>query len=437
MEARIGSPTIVRLRAIKSADQMLLAAVLLVIVPSLPDTVELDAARALQQAVEHSRILEAARQREVVAAREVDQARAWVNPQLGLAAENVGAVERFAGIRGVEGLEGQAVVTAPLPLGGDRRAAISRSHAVWSAADAAARVVDADVRLEVLFAIAAAERDRALVAHATEERVELDRFAGMLALGVERGRFPAGHAARAELAAGLAATEEARRRVAAAATEAEIARLVGLPPGTPLRIPAPACAAPGSRGLSDQLLPEEQLADARVHAASARIAVSRARAVPDLHPQLGIRRTAGVTGLYLGFALELPTFDRGGAAIAAARAEHLAVTAERDELAGRLAAERVAVREALRTLEEVGSRFSPGWLDALDRSVAAGRTAYELGEGSLTDVIDGRRARLASLDDHARWQAELRDARARSARLGGGELDASLLCIAGTNPTSR
>jgi outer membrane protein, heavy metal efflux system len=406
---------------------MLAISLLLLSTALPPDTLHLDADGALRRALERSDVLVAARQRAEGAARGVEQARAWANPQLGVAAENVGAPERTAGVGGAAGLEGQAVVSGLLPLGGDRRAAIARSAAERSVALGAAAWTEAEVRLRTLRAMAEAERDLRLAEHAGEERADLDRFAATLALGVERGRFPAGHAARAELAAVLAATEEARRRAAAAESTAELARLLGLEAGTPVRLAVPACEAPGPAATSGPL-PEEAIAAARLEAAEASVALTRARVVPDLHPQLGIRRTAGVSGLYLGFAFELPAFDRGGAGIAAARAEREAVRAEREELGGRLAAERAAAAEALRSLERAGSRFTAGWARALEASVTASRAAYELGDGTLTDLLDARRARLASLDDHARWQAEVRLARARAARLQGAELGPALLC---------
>jgi outer membrane protein, heavy metal efflux system len=412
---------------------MLFAALLLfsATIPTQQDTIRFDADVALHRAVEHSPVLAAVRQRAEGAARGVDQARLWSNPQLQIATENVGATRRMAGVETAVEREGQAVVSGVLPLGGDRRAAIARSAAERSAAVAATALAETEVRFQTLRAVAEAERDRRLVQHAAEERADLDRFADMLARGVEQGRFPAGHAARAELAAVLAATEEARRAAAAAGSAAELARLLGLAAGTPVRVDVPPCVAPLATlpiAASPVPLPEESVAEAHLVASDASVALTRARTVPDLHPQLGIRRVGGVSGLYLGFAVELPAFDRGGAGIAAARAEREAVRAERDDLAGRLAADRVAAAGALRSYEGAGARFTADWAQALERSVTASRTAYELGDGTLTELLDARRARLGSLDDHARWQAEVRVARARADRLSGGELGASLLC---------
>jgi outer membrane protein TolC len=48
--------------------------------------------------------------------------------------------------------------------------------------------------------------------------------------------------------------------------------------------------------------------------------------------------------------------------------------------------------------------------------------------GTLAELLDARRARLAALDDLATWRAERRTARARVARLTGAPLDAALLC---------
>ena len=68
------------------------------------------------------------------------------------------------------------------------------------------------------------------------------------------------------------------------------------------------------------------------------------------------------------------------------------------------------------------------WFAALDQTVTAAEARFELGEGTLFELLDHRRARLQALDDYALWLSEWWNARAQALRLRGGTPDASLLC---------
>jgi outer membrane protein, heavy metal efflux system len=172
------------------------------------------------------------------------------------------------GVPGLAGLEGQAVLSSLVPFGGDRGAAIALATAESAAARSAVGVAEADVRLSTLRAVAEAERDLRLVRHAEEERRELQRFATLLARAVDQGRYPAGHGARAELAAVQAGAEEARRRAAAAASGAELARLLGLRDGSVVRVSSPVCTPP-EPARPGGAVPDEAVAAARLEAADA------------------------------------------------------------------------------------------------------------------------------------------------------------------------
>jgi outer membrane protein TolC len=150
--------------------------------------------------------------------------------------------------------------------------------------------------------------------------------------------------------------------------------------------------------------------------------------VPDLVPQVGVRRTAGVTGLFVGLGTEIPVFGGPRDLGRASRLEAEAADAERQGLALQLAAERRAAEAELSLLDAAGRRFDGDWRSALERTVSAAQARYDAGEGTLAELLDARRARLAALDDLATWRAERRTARARVARLTGAPLDAALLC---------
>ncbi|NNF29266.1 MAG: TolC family protein, partial [Gemmatimonadetes bacterium] len=94
-----------------------------------------------------------------------------------------------------------------------------------------------------------------------------------------------------------------------------------------------------------------------------------------------------------------------------------------------LASARVAAREGMVALESGGAVFDEDWFNALDRAVTAAEARYELGEGTLFELLDSRRARLQALDDYHAWLAEWWAARARLARLEGRAVDADLICL--------
>lgn len=393
------------------------------------DTVRLHVDDVFQRGVELSPRLEAADRRVTAAGSLLNQAGAWPNPTLAVAAENVGQQQDFTGESGVRGLEGQAVLTLPLPLGWERQAAISGAHARREGAEALAAVADAEVRAAILTGVSHVLRDQALVRSATEELSTLSRFARDLTLRAEQGRGSRGDAARATLARAMAATQKARSEATLAGSRSEMARLLGFEPDQIVEITAGACPARPSLPESTGTLPELQVARSDVAAAEASLLRSRGLRIPDVQPQVGVRRSAGRTGLYLGLATVVPFLDWGGERVQAAREEVLAVQAEERDVSARLAAHRAAASSALDALEDGGAAFDTTWFRALEQTVEASDARYELGEGTLLELLDSRRARRQALDDYHTWQAEWWVARARLARLEGRPVTAGLICL--------
>ena len=403
------------------------------VLQSTPDTVSVSAAVALLQALEVSPAAEAAALDARSASFQAEQSEAWANPGLSVAVENVGRSEEFTGIPGAKGLEGQALLTAPIPLGGDRGSRIRYSRAVAAEAQAGADLVRADQALSAAQVIAAALRDQALVETAREELETLDRLAEALVLQEQEGRASRGDAARADLARGQAATRLARQISAEAISGEALARALALPPGTTVDVTLDRCMLPpegavpvDSTGVT--LVPDLLRADARVEAAQAEIDRSRARRIPDLETHVGLRRTGGNSGLYLGVTAALPLFDYGNRGVDAARAAEAAATRIREDVLRRLEADRSAARRTEEALAEAGLTFSPEWSRNLETAVEAAEVRFELGEGTLYELLDNRRARLAALEDYWQWQAEWWVARARRARLEGGPVEAYAPC---------
>lgn len=396
------------------------------------DTVVLDVETALNRAVAVAPDIVSAGLRADAARDRVGQAGAWPNPTLTLNAENLGRQEALTGLSGFDGTEGQVVFSTALPFGWERAGLLAGAKAAAAASDASAKLVGLDVAVQALAAIGGVLRDQILAASAREEHESLTRFAEVLALQAQEGRTAAGDAARAELARGLAATRRARREAALAGSATDLARRLGYPPDVVLALNAPACR-PGSVGLPpdspEGTLPELELANARAAMADANITVAKGIRAPDVTPQIGVRRAGGLNALYLGIATSLPLFDRGSRRIAAAQAEQRATSAEAEAVEALLMARLVIARRSLDALSVGGRGFTQSWFEALERTITSAQARYDLGEGTLFELLDSRQARLEALDDYAVWQAEWWEARAELARLEGRVLDDATLCL--------
>lgn len=403
------------------------------------DTVVVSADTALIRAATLAPGVVAAAHRADAAAARAAQARAFGNPSLSVNVDNVGAEEEVTNIAGWRGVEGQAVLTFGLPLGGDRGARIAEGDALTEGAVARSRSASADAVLGAVDAVAAARRDVGLAAQATREVATLEQLAAALSAQAEAGRASDGDAARARLALSVARETLAGRRGQARASQARLALVLGFEADAVIRVAAPACRPgdedrPPGQNSESARPPELLLAEALEARGDAALALARAGRIPDLAPELGVRRTMGVEALYAGFSLALPLFDRQGRAVDAANAEARGAAAEARDLRRMLEAEQVAARETLAALTDAGSHFTdPDWGDDLERTVEAVEARWELGEGTLVELLDGRRARLEALAARERWAAAWLVARARLERLNGTEPTPDLLC----DPVSR
>lgn len=347
------------------------------------------------------------------------------DPLLSAMAENIGATREITGRTGLPGIEGQVVLQFPVALGGDRGARQGIATAELTMAEVARELTTADVRTAGLHLLAGLQHAEALRADAEAESMALGRFADAMTAREQVGRESAGDAARARAEASAAQSALARRAADAARLQAELAVLLGEPDGRVLMLEDAACDA---RGVAIGSPRDVRLADAMVARAEAASRLAAAARVPDLLPQVGLRRTAGFSGLLVGVALELPVFGRTQSALATARAEAAAVEADRAQLVERVTATQRGRAAALARLEAAASAWTPERLADLDRAVAAAEARHAAGEGSLFELFDARRARLLVRAEYEAWRADVRRARIDLARASDAPLVATLLC---------
>jgi cobalt-zinc-cadmium efflux system outer membrane protein len=392
------------------------------------DTLRLSAADALQRALVQAGPVQAAVARERAAQSGIRTARTWNNPVFNATAENIGAQEQITGKSGLAGIEGQITLQQVFTLGGDRGAAVREAEAMAGAAGAGVNSARADAVVGIVAAMAIATRDARIARHTAEEAVTLEQLARAMSRRAEEGRSSGGEAARVRLELVTVRSLAARRGAAAAESEAEVARRLGVPPGQPLVIEWPRCTLAGTEAPADTLPPE--LLQARFNVEAAQAAADRARAarMPDIAPIAGLRRTAGYSGLLLGLSLELPLLRSGAAAEESARLQAQAAEALRADLERRVTAQRSGTDAALGALAAAAGYFDASLLDDLDRAVRAQQSRLAQGEGTIAELLDARRARVNTLNEFAEWRAMRAELRARRARLAGRPVDAQVLC---------
>jgi outer membrane protein TolC len=401
---------------------------LLAVLQAGSDTLRLSAADALQRALGQAGSVQAAAARERASQAGIRSARTWHNPVFNATAENIGAQEQVTGKSGLAGIEGQVTLQQLFTLGGDRGAAVREAEALAGAAGAGASSARADAVVGAVAAMAIATRDARLARHSAEEAVTLEQLARAMTRRAEEGRSSGGAAARVRIELTTMRSLAARRGAVAAESQAELARRLGVPPDQPLAIEWPKCTAEPALPMVDSIPPELRQAAFNVEAAQATADRAGAARMPDIAPMAGLRRTAGFSGLLLGFSMELPLLRSGAAAHESARFQAEAAEALRADLERRVTAQRSGADAALAALAEAAPAFDASLVDDLDRAVRAQLSRLSQGEGTITELLDVRQARVNTLNEYAEWRAMRAELRARRARLAGRPVDAQVLC---------
>jgi cobalt-zinc-cadmium efflux system outer membrane protein len=395
--------------------------VLALLIPQ--DTVRLPADAALDRALTSAPVVTAIAARVEEARRLADVRSRRSNPRLGVLAENLGVEREVTGRDGLAGVEGQVTLEFPTSIGGGLGAARSAGRAGVAVATAEAELAQVDLRHAILRRMAEHQRIHRILDAVADESQTLTEMARAMTAQAAEGRAAEGHAARVRMEAASTASALARREAEAAVVDADLAGWLGLAPETPIRITAAACGTDAGPTAAAAV----RVASARVGLAEAETAVARAVRIPELAPQVGFRRSAGFSGLLLGLSLDLPLFNGGGARLAAAEATQAAAQAEQQQLERQLLAEAAGERRALALLDARATTFGAGWQDDLALAVGAAAARWDEGAGTLAELLEARRARLAALEEHATWSAARAAARLALARAAGHPIAATLL----------
>lgn len=238
-------------------------------------------------------------------------------------------------------------------------------------------------------------------------------------------------------AVGLRTSLEAdRARVAlvsarneAAVARADLARLLGMPEGTPLALAALAAPtlpqSPDSASAVTGAVarrPEVQARDAAVREAQRRLAAEQRGVFGEVQLQSGTKETGGFMTGQVGLAMPMPFFNRNGGARQRAAGQLAEARIVRDDLQRVV---RAGVANALAHYAEVrAAAGGAATFGARGREVARiARLSYREGHTTLTELLDAERAAADAMQQHLRWAADAWLARLELERTLGARLD--------------
>ncbi len=376
-------------------------------------TLEQAIARSLERSPQ---ILGVAADRAVADAR-LQGARAWPNPTLDIASENVLGSGPFSGF---DAAETTIAIAQDLPLGGQRGAAVRSARAGQAAATARQQRTRLELRRDVTIAFAEAivadrvagiARDRARIATETRAAVQQRLEAG---LESELQR------ARVEVETGSAQATARRAASQAMAARRHLAQFWREDTVTEPLDTAWFDSIGGVPTVTGSLDMHPQRLEARheLMQAQAALAAERARRIPVVTATFGVRRFAeAVDGedqaFVLGLSLPLPFGDRNGEAIADARAQLL-----RAELADEAAARALRATQASMTDELEAALLEVRAL--VEHGVPAAKSAAELSQrgyaAGRVPLLDRLAAETALMEQREKLEnARLAAHRARAA----------------------
>ena len=308
--------------------------------------------------------------------------------------------ELEADIRKVSGVGTAIEAALPIliPRPGERAAREASGQAGLDEARALLEAAERDLVAEVRSAHAgwAAAREAARLAAAARESA--DRLADWTRGRAERGAAPRHDALLASSDAAAAARDLADAAVAADAARDEVARLLGLAPGTVLE-PAPrAGAAPAAPPEGDALLrgaverrPEVRAARARLDRAEQELRVARLGRWP--WPVVGPsyeRDADGERGVGITVGISLPIFDSGAARVRAREAARDAAREEYDDAVHSVRAEAARTAAAMRAAVAALKIEEEGVAAPLEEALRLAGDGYTAGNLGLAELLATR-----------------------------------------------
>ncbi|MCC6990451.1 MAG: TolC family protein, partial [Acidobacteria bacterium] len=192
-------------------------------------------------------------------------------------------------------------------------------------------------------------------------------------------------------------TEEARAVVARTRAELAAARALatlGAALGLdvqPEQLQRPAAPAPPAEALVPATHPELVAANGAIGAARAAVALERARGVPDVAVNAGVKRTSGYNTGVAAVTVPIPLFDRNGVARALAEGQLRAAEQERDAAERRLRGALTSARTAATTLSSRAAEAQAQLVEPARGARDAARAAFTAGALDVLRLVDAER----------------------------------------------
>lgn len=343
----------------------------------------------------------------------VRQADVRRNPTLGLVAENIGGV---GGIGLIDRSETTLTYEQPIERGGDRdaRVSLARSEGVLVGATAQVRRLDRLEQVQTAWAEALAAQAEVEIAR---ERLDLaERFQTEVQRRVNAARDPLFAGARAESELAQAQIDFDQAEIAARLGRATLASFWMGPADFVLRDEDFTDTSASRRPAGDPTIIDETAIAAQRDIATSRVAVERARAVPDATVSVGVRHLWNEDALafVVGGSIPLGRYDRNEGAIERAQAERIAAEADLSALRIERDREIARLQVLLAAKASEARRIGEETLPQAERAVVLVREGFARGGFTYNDVIQ---AQTALLQTRARRVAVLRSFHIERARL--------------------
>ena len=154
--------------------------------------------------------------------------------------------------------------------------------------------------------------------------------------------------------------------------------------------------------------PDIQAAMRELNAAEERLALERARALPDLTPFVGYKRVAMDNSVLFGISVPLRIRDRNQAGIARAETDIKTAQTQLQLVKNRALADIETAYEAFQTAREQVQTFRSELLEQADESRTIALAAYEEGGSDLLPFLEAQRTRAEVRQQYFRTLFEYR-----------------------------
>lgn len=327
------------------------------------------------------------------------------NPFFELRSENWGAGAAAAASR-----DTFAVVTQTFEFGGKYASRRREASAYESVTRAAAATTDWELAGDVVERYVSALDARGQLTVLTDHLRSLDELVRILSARVYEGTTAEADWRRLEVERTRVQFAVSRAGIALERELALLSSLVGEPvEAVQLVMPELPTPLPALSVDIDLVArrPDVRLAHAEAERLHSVTTLERAAAIPDLAVSAGYKGTGGLRTGVAAIGLDIPLFQRNGAAIARAAGEARAAAHDAAYAAERALATATAEWNAARKLADEASRLDAALLMPAEVVRAAARAAFLEGGGDILRLVDAERgfAEAAGDAQHLRLEA--------------------------------